>query len=158
MKIKAEIQNSTDGAATYTGQNRARRLIKSGRARLVRQCPETGAILIIALANYVVDLEQKRIEQEARLKQFARERQGQNYDSIDRLMTFDEMPNVPLVGDIQKTMEKPSGSLRGWSYAAGAGRRQRKMDPPEKVAEDRLRYFPLASAQVFSSSTNPSGE
>jgi hypothetical protein len=100
MKIKAVIQNPTEGAATHTGQNRARRLVKSGRARLVQQCPETGAILVIALAGYVADLEQRRLEQEERLKFFARTRQDKSYDEIGRLMRPKEVKKIGFVGDI----------------------------------------------------------
>ena len=125
MKIKAVIQNPTDGAATHTGQNRARRLVKSGRARLVEQCPETGAILVIALAGYVADLEQRRLEQEDRLKFFARTRQDKSYDGIDRLMRPREAKKVGFVGDIMLLYHG-------------------QIDP--QFAEANRRHFPLATS------------
>lgn len=138
MQIKAAIQNPTPGGSPFTGQHRAKRLVKSGRAKLLQKCPSTGAILLIAMVDFVVDLEEKKIAQRKRMELFQHERQDLSYDQIERLMQPEELSNIPMVGEIDKALQKTCSTSLGWAYSAGAGRKTSRPDDPERVAAARM--------------------
>jgi hypothetical protein len=128
-KMKIAIENPI-GGRTYTGRNRALRLIKAGRAVLV-------STFCIRLTPKAVNTAEREERMRLCNLELARLRGNRNYDAIDRQMTPEEMAELPMVGDISKALEKPNGGRRAWSYIAGVSRRQPRMDTADEVARMR---------------------
>jgi hypothetical protein len=98
----------------------------------------TGAIISIRILAQALSQAELRALEKQQAQRLEKLRAERLYDSIDRRMTPEECAELPMVGDLSKTLHLPNSAGIGWAYRSAVKRRIPKMDEPDIVTAARV--------------------